>query len=173
MAEAGHGLARLAFPCDIVRRVGRLADLPGHAHHVLGGAAMSGSGKGRHRRRYRRMQIGLRAHHHAGGERGGIRSVFCMQDEVLVHQVDGIGRGFLALEHPEEITRMGQVRVGRHRLASVPDVLMRADDRRYLRGQPDPLAQIGFDTVVRGVGIERRKRRHGGSKYIHRMRAGD
>src|SRR5829696_1839518 len=87
------------------------------------------------------MEIGLGADDDAGSEGGGVRAVLGMKDQVSVDERRGVGTRLLALQHPEEVGGMPEVRIGRNGFASIADMLVGRDDDRHLGNEPDPFAQ--------------------------------
>jgi hypothetical protein len=66
-----------------------------------------------------------------------------MQHQVGIEQAGGILRRLLALDHPQEVGRVRQLRVGRHRGLAAPEAMVRRHDHGNLRRQPDALAHRG------------------------------
>src|SRR5690606_11876887 len=92
-----------------------------------------------------------------------------VQHQVRGEQPRRILRGLFALEHPQEVGGVRQLRVGRDRGAAIPDLLMRGDNHRHLGAQSYALAQGRLAAVVRRFRIECCKRRNSGAQNIHRM----
>ena len=170
VAKAHDRLARLALGLDIGCGLRRIANLPGHLHHVLRRAPVRGAGERRHRRGDAGVQIRLGAHHHPRGERRRIRAVLGVQHHVGVHQRRSVLARRLVLEHVEEIRGVAEPGARRHRSSALADVVVCGHDHRHLRREPDALAAGRLHRVVAGFGIERGERGHRGPQHVHRMR---
>ena len=67
-----------------------------------------------------------------------------MQDQITVDQLCSIDAWLFPRQHPEQIGGMVERLIGRHRILIGADARMCGDDHRYLRSQPNGLAERGF-----------------------------
>ena len=169
MTETGDRLARFALRPHIIGSARGIADLFRHLHHVFRGATVRGARQSGNCRRDRGVQVGLGADHNARRERGGIRSMLGMQDEVAVDELRGVATRLGSRKHPQQVGRMRKPAVGGYRFESLADARMRGDDHGDLRGQADALTQRSLARDVGDLRIERRERGGGGAQHVHRM----
>jgi len=169
MAEPHYRFLGGALALHVLGGARGIADLLRHPHHVLRRAAVRGTGKRSDGCGDRRVQIRLGAGDHARGERRSVRAVLGVQDHVHVHEARRFRSRALSLQHVQEVGGMAQSRIRRHRRAAVADVIVRSDDHRHLRREPETLAQRGRGRVVGHLGVEGRERRDRGAQHVHRM----
>jgi hypothetical protein len=96
--------------------------------------------------------------------------VLRMQDKITVDKLCGLRAWFLAAQHPEQIGRVVEHRIGWNRILTGTNARMRSDDHRYLRSQPHGLAQRRLTRIVRTSAIKRGKSRCCRTPDIHGMR---
>ena len=93
-----------------------------------------------------------------------------VEHHVGVHQRRGVRARGLALEHVEKIGGMAEIGARRHRVPVLPEVVMRGDDHRHLRGEADPLPPGGLEGVVPRLRVVRGEGGYRGAEHVHGMR---
>ena len=77
--------------------------------------------------------------------------------------------GDRSTQHVQEVTRVVQVRVGRHGVVAVPDAVVGCHDGGALGREPQPLADRRLRGVVFHLRVEGRQGRHAGAQGVQGM----
>ena len=155
---------------SVLFRVLRVADFHGHLHDFFGGAAVGRAFERTHRAGHRGVQRRVGGRGDAGGERGCVDAVLGMEDEVNVHQGDGLIVRRFVEEHVEEVAGVVEVGVGRDRLQAVADPMVRGDNGGSLGGEAQRFADVGFFGIVLRFFVKSGQADHRSLEDIHGMR---
>jgi len=103
----------------------------------------------------------------AGGEGAGVQLVIGVEDERDIEGIGGSVRGLLSVEHPEEVSRVGERGIGLNDGLAFADAIEEGHDHGDLRSESEGFADVGVVGAVGFVGVVDAEQRGRGAEDFH------